>query len=638
MAGHPGAWGHFQPNRPREESAIGKVAMDPERIRKGLVLGAAALLLLAFLLNAWLSARQKTPTVDEFAHVPAGYRGLVTGEFDLYGKTPPLARTLFALPLLTSRPLLPEPPPGNRMAGWYPWSYATGFFNLNVRQRGIAFVDHVYGQARLVVIGLALLLGAGLFSWARRLHGPAGGLLALALFTFDPNILAHARLATVDLPETLFFFAAVACFTLYLAQPGRSRLAAAGLLAGAALSSKFTAVLLVPIWIGMCLIRLLHQSRETRRALTKQLLQGSATLLLLALLVVNASYAFAGSFRRLGDFQFRSTVLSSLEVPWLRWMPVPVPRDFLRGLDAQQVDVEEVDFPNYLAGQWSRSGWWYYYPVAWALKTPLPASILILVALALTTTRRFDRRRRLPVHDGTGRPPGDLLRQLSAWAVGLSIGVVAFAACFLNRLDIGVRYLLPLYPFLFLGVASLGRLLRRREPVAGGLILAALTGAAISTLAVYPHYLSYFNLLAGGPSEGWRILINSNNDWGQDLKFLRREIEARGGGPVRLAYFGHAEPEAYGIDYTVPLPGGSGADALLPGNGRFPHTFSPGLYAISANLLAGFPYLVMDHGRWIPAGKALSQPQEIFSWFRKRVPFAVIGGSILLFVVEEPPR
>ncbi len=160
----------------------------------------------------------------------------------------------------------------------------------------------------------------------------------------------------------------------------------------------------------------------------------------------------------------------------------------------------------------------------------------------------------------------------------------------------------------------------------------------VATLAGFPHYLGHFNWVAGGADRGWKLLANSNNDWGQDLPALARELERRGETDVRLAYFGHAEPAAYGINYTVPLPGGSGADALRAAQGRIPFTFRPGLYAISANLLVGLPYQVMDHGRWVPAGHTLNEPQEIFAWFRKRTPETVVGGSILLFRVEDPAR
>ena len=575
--------------------------------------------------------------MDEFAHVPAGYVGLKTGHFDLYGKTPPLARSLFTLPLLLSRPDLPEPPPGNRMSGWYPWTFATGFFHANVRHYGVDFVQRVYRDARLMVVAMTVILGAVLFMWGRRLHGAAGGILALALFTLDPNVLAHSRLATVDMPETLCFFLAVAAMVAWLHGPTPLRLGLAGLACGAALATKFTAILLAPVGVGLALVSVMLAAPARRRTLAPRLAGGLMIMAMTALLVVNSAYLFGESFKALGDYRFRSQALNLVQQPWLDWLPVPLPADFVRGFDAQQVDLETGDFPNYFNGRWSRQGWWYYYPVAWLLKTPLAMVALLLAAAGLATAEALEwRRRQHAIH--VGLPPKHSLRRLSAWAVGLGIAIPLIAACFFNRLDIGVRYILPIYPFLFLGLAGLGRLCRRREPVAAALVVGATLFAAAGTFSVYPHYLAYANLLAGGMKGGWRVLSNSNNDWGQDLPALAHELQRRGETHVHLAYFGHPEPAAYGIDYTVPLPGGSGAQALIEGEGRIPYTFRPGLYAISANLLVGLPYQVMDHGRWVPAGKALHEPQEIFAWFRKRPPEALVGGTILLFRVEAPAR
>lgn len=597
----------------------------------------AGVILVIFALNAGLSQRSKSPTVDEFAHVPAGYMGLKSARFDLYGKTPPLARSLFTLPLLLSQPDLPEPPPGNRMAGWYPWTYATGFFHANVRHHGVDFVQRVYRDARLMVVAMTVVLGAVLFIWGRRLHGAAGGIIALTLFTLDPNILAHSRLATVDMAETLFFFLAVAAMVAWFHAPTRLRLALAGLACGAALATKFTAVLLAPIGVGLALVTLLLAPPARRRALARHLAGGLMIMTVTVLLVVNAAYLFDDSMKLLGDYRFRSQALNLVQQPWLAWLPVPLPADFVRGFDAQQVDLETGDFPNYFNGRWSRQGWWYYYPVAWLLKTPLPLVALLLATAGLAAAQALEwRRHHHTIH--VGLPPKDSLRRLSAWAVGLGVAIPMIAACFFNRLDIGVRYILPVYPFLFLSLAGLGRLCRRREPVAAALVMGAILLTAIATVSVYPHYLGYANLLAGGMKGGWRVLSNSNNDWGQDLPALAHELERRGETEVRLAYFGHAEPAAYGVNYTVPLPGGSGADALIPGQGRIPYTFRPGLYAISANLLVGLPYQVMDHGRWVPAGHTLNEPQEIFAWFRKRTPDMVVGGSILLFRVEDPSK
>jgi hypothetical protein len=574
--------------------------------------------------------------VDEFAHVPAGYASLTRGDFALYGKTPPLARTLFALPLLPARPILPEPPPGSRMAGWYPWTYAAAFFQSNLNRSGIEYVDGLYGRARSMVIAMAVVLGALLCWWAWRLHGAAGALIALTLFTFDPNILAHSGLATVDLAATLFFFAAVMALTFHLHRPGWLTMAAAGLLLGTALSAKFTGILLLPIFAALSLVAVLRSPAASRWRIAFRAARDLAVMGLLALLVINASYRFAGTFRTFGGYQVRSHLLSRLQVAPLTYLPIPLPADYLRGFDAQQVDLEVGDFPNYLNGRWSRAGWWHYEILTLILKTPIAALLAILAAALLSVARAFEAKSRGREKHPRGVPssPPDL-NVLTAWAVAISVGAILLAAAG-SRLDIGLRYILPIHPFLFLGTASLGRVVRRDRPLAALAVGAALLLAVGSTLATYPHYLAYFNPAAGGPAGGWRILANSNNDWGQDLRFLRDEIERRDGRDLRLAYFGHVDPQAYGISYTVPLPGASGADALLPGNGPYPYTFAPGLYAISVNLLVGLPYQVVDHGRWVAAGETLAQPQEIFAWFRRRPPDAIVGGSILIYDLRLP--
>ncbi|MFQ5718978.1 MAG: ArnT family glycosyltransferase [Acidobacteriota bacterium] len=595
---------------------------------------AAAGVLVLFALHAWASARDKTPTVDEFAHVPAGYLGLATGDFTLYGKTPPLGRTLFSLPLLLDRPVLPPPPTGNRMAGWYPWLYASGFFRANVERYGIDFAAGVYHHARAVVIGLAVLLGIVLFVWGEAWHGPPGGLLAVLLFTLDPTVLAHSRLATVDMAESRFFVCAGAFFVRHLVSRTSTSLVCAGVFAGAALATKFTAVLLAPVFVGLAIVRLVRTPTPDRPACRRRLGMALAALAGLTLVVVNLAYGLSGTGTRLGDLRLESGMLSTARRVLPPWTPVPFPADFVRGFDAQQIDVERGDFPNYLAGDWSRTGWWYYYPLAWLAKTPLPACFI----LAMAAIGSMVRRRRPCPPDGAG-PSGDTTQAVevgppSRWAVLLVILLIGGVACFLSRLDIGVRYLLPIYPFVFLAAGSAASTWRQSGSRAGIALGAAVVLLAAATFSAFPHYLAFFNSAAGGLRTGWSRFANSNADWGQDLIFLRRELEARGIGDVRLAYFGGPDPAYFGIRYTVPLPGASGSDALLPASGSAPTRFRPGDYAISANLLVGLPYQVVDHGRWVQAGQDLTQPQQIYAWFRDRSPAAVIGGSILLFHVD----
>jgi hypothetical protein len=259
--------------------------------------------------------------------------------------------------------------------------------------------------------------------------------------------------------------------------------------------------------------------------------------------------------------------------------------------------------PAYLLGQYNDRGWWTYFPVAFAVKTPLATLVALLWATA-RTLRRFRR--------------DDL------WL--LIPPVAYFLVSMTSGLNIGYRHLLPALPFLAIHIARLAQpsdrpvdqnliqpanLLHRFLPVLLALWL------ALASVCIYPHFLAFFNPIGGGPENGWRVLVDSNIDWGQDLKGLKAWMAREGVDRVRLGWFGSARAEAYAIAYD-----------LLPG---VPHGFSlwqdppfdreqpePGVYAISVTNLVGvhFP----DH--------------DFYGWFRDRPPDAKIGYS--LFIYEVP--
>jgi hypothetical protein len=204
----------------------------------------------------------------------------------------------------------------------------------------------------------------------------------------------------------------------------------------------------------------------------------------------------------------------------------------------------------------------------------------------------------------------------------IPIGFFLVAAVY-SPLDIGFRYLLPLFPYLYVYISQLNFLIRWPR----GLPLATIAAwLMIISLLIYPHYLSYFNILAGGPDNGWRYLTDSNIDWGQDLPALHDLIQRRNLGRVKLAYFGTAHPSYYDIDFE-PLP--TWEPAPEQGNPftktYYPHKPSPGVYAISATLLQG---VVMEPEQW-----------DTYVWFRDKEPFAKAGYSIFLYRVEPtgPP-
>ena len=182
------------------------------KIRHELLAGAGLLVLFLGLVLTGL--RRHSPTVDEFAHLPAGYYYLRTGDFSLYSKNPPLIKMIAALPWLLLRPAW-EADVSNEHPAWRPWEYGAAFMRLNADR-----YQRLFDWGRVPIAGLALFLGLGIWRWSRQLYGAAGGLVSLTCFCLCPNFLAHSGLATVDVGASLFFFGAVWAGWRFLEQPG----------------------------------------------------------------------------------------------------------------------------------------------------------------------------------------------------------------------------------------------------------------------------------------------------------------------------------------------------------------------------------------------------------------------------------
>jgi hypothetical protein len=538
---------------------------------------AVALLLLIFT-QALGSARLKSPTMDEQNHIARGLAYLRTGDLRLSVEHPPLVNALCALPLLLDPQVeLPLDHPSWQSGAWY--AFADEF----LWRANAADVDCIVFLSRLPVIGLALVSGALVYRWARELGGARAGLLALFLFTFDPNILAHARLVTTDLGVTVFSFLAVyALWRVLRDKPGsqpdelRGRawwcgILLAGVALGLALTAKFSALLLCPLF---CLFVLWQAiTHRTLRPFFISLL----VIFVLALLTLWAVYGF-----EVGPLDAGGPSL-----------PAP---SYLRGVQAILRRTEGGN-PSFLMGQYSTTGWWYYFPVAFLIKTPIPTLLLLLTSLILTARHR------------TWRCDLFLLLPMVAF-----LGVNLF-----SRLNIGYRHLLPVLPFVIVYVSYKPIFCQKMGLWRKMSFSLLLLWYLVSALFIYPDYLTYFNELAGGPANGYRWLVDSNLDWGQDLPGLQRYVETHDLAQVYLSWFGSARPEHYGIPYRS-LPG----YPLYQGDAETfafnPYHPAPGTYAISATNLQGVA--LRDH--------------DTFLWFRQRQPTARIGYSI--FVYEVPPE
>jgi 4-amino-4-deoxy-L-arabinose transferase-like glycosyltransferase len=524
-----------------------------------------------FVVLAVHAAMLETPTIDEYAHVPAGLAYLDQGRLDLYAENPPLMKVLMALPLKGRAVVPPEE------AGEAPWRYGDRFEAAN-RERYLG----LFTLARLPVVLAGLLTGVVLFVWSRRLFGVRAAAVVTTVFYLSPTVLAHAHLATTDVGSMLTVF--LTAFLLWRAarRPSWWRLALAGAAWGAALLVKFTAVLMLP---AVCLVPVLVDPPRWRRALA----QGGA-MLAAALVVVNLGMGFEGSLRPIGESGYVSRLMSTVQRLAPPWLPVPLPAAWVAGFDAQADDTETGTGGGYLLGRWSREGWWYYHLVALAVKTPPPLLAMVLICPWFVRRQSFER--------------GDLAALL------VPLACLGIPLLLLNRLDIGIRYLLPLFPFLLVLVAALWRRpeSRRARPLAAGLIAYYLLNAALT----HPGYLSYFSPLVGGAPNGHRILADSNLDWGQDLYRVEPALDALGHrGKVWLLYFGHVPPSVYGIDYE-----------LVPA-----HPVE-GTVVASLHYLLGGTYQATD-----PRGRKVAIPRHHLDWLRGHEPVLRLG-SIWVFDVK----
>lgn len=382
--------------------------------------------------------------------------------------------------------------------------------------------------ARLPVIVLTLLFGLVVFAFARDLTGPAGGVVALALYALSPDVIAHGSLATLDVPMAGFLV--TSCWLLWRARhhPGRY-LPLAGLALGAAVATKMSALAAVPVVLALAGLSVRHARRaDSPHRTLRRVGTGVAAALGVALIAVAVVW------------------ISYLVVdPRLRWVPpaglppaeglraltglLPLPRPYLDGLRVQ-FGFEDRVWTTFLFGSVHVGALWYYLPAALLVKTPLGALVLWPAGTGtVVAVRRL-------------RPAAPYV---------LVPAAVLLAAAMTGSRDLGVRY--AVFLPMFLAVAAAGVVtLRRRWTSVAVVVLVAFT--AVSSLRTFPYYLPYANEAFGGPAQTHRQLHDSNVDWGQDLGRLGEVLKERYPGErVWLVYKGSGVPAAYGIDATDPL-------------------------------------------------------------------------------------
>jgi len=546
-----------------------------------------------------ISAGRMSQTFDEAAHVFAGCRYWKNFDFGINPEHPPLVKLLAAMPLLRLDLRMPPVPPGYFKAvefiGGRQFLYAND-------------ANRVLLRARLAAALLTLALAITVFFAARSMFGMGPAFLALILIVFEPNLVAHGSLVTTDMGVTLGIFLAVCAFYVFVKQPSVPWLIATGAAAGMAVTTKHSGILLLPILLLLGLVELQLDRRARRKDPSqpknaRKLATVAASLLAIAAMAVVllwSSYGFRFAARPAGLSMNPPLALFTGGVDTVGWR-------FLRGVARWKLlpesylygwaDILHVGgIPAYLLDKYYPHSPWFWFPAIFIIKSTLGFLALCLLLLFSPLVR--DRER---------------LREL----IFLTIPpAVYFGAAMWSGLSLGVRHVLPVYPFLCVLVAAGAWSLFRRRRVLAVVVAVLLAAHVASSLHTFPDDIAYANELWGGSANSYRLVADSNVDWGQGLKAMREYLDQRGIGDCWFAYFAAnvADSSYYGIP-CKPLPNSFAIANRIPVS-PIPATVGGPVFLSASEVSGTF---------W--GGDAYNPYVE----FRGKRPAALIAHSILLF-------
>jgi hypothetical protein len=518
-------------------------------------------LAVAFFVLAGSAMLRTSTTFDEIVFSAAGARAIKTGDFSMIADHPRLPQYLYGVPTWLTATNYPSEQASNwNMISRYHYARALLWGVGNTPERMIL-------AARLVglAFGLATVLAA--YFLGRRYLGEEAALFGAALIAFLPDMLGHSGVAYNDVPLAFGLLASVYALDGAVRDPTRSRVAIAALVCALTACVKYSGLIVGPVLAVLLALEALSGRWRDGRWV-RSITTGVPVFLAVAWATIALVY--------LGDWRLA---------------------DYFGGL-ADLTRSSSAGRVAFLLGERNVGGWWYFYPAAFALKTPVALHVLMLVALAgAWFSMRAGGARQWMTHGARAPAAGAIL---------------LIAAVTSSGFNIGLRHILPAIPLVCIlvahGVAPVWRQSNRAVRIALATVFAAFV---LSSVKAYPNFLSYLSEYASGRDVG-DTLVDSNTDWGQGLPELRKYLLARGIERVALGYFGSAVPDAYDIRY-VPMPSFLELPRQEPWTGP-----PPRFLVVSATLLAGLyvrgdPYAPLRHAQ----------------------PVAIVGGTLYVFDRES---
>jgi len=602
-----------------------------------------AIILISFSLMIWAS-KEDAATVDEHPHIAAGFSYLHFKDYRLNPEHPPLAKDIAAFPLQFLNLNFPE-----NIKAWQK--------DINGQwETGRTFLYHSGNDAekiifwsRFGIILLTLLTSYFVYKWAKELIGPVWALLPFFLFSLSPLVLAHGHYVTTDIAATFGFLIGLYYFLKFLEKPKGKNIIKAGFALGIALLMKFSVFFLLPVIFFIYLFwqikkRNFHYFLFTFSGIILIFLISFALIYLVYLhhtwnQKIEKSYfdakfilsSFAGgedpkmiSCHQWVGLKRQPRCLAEIDLKlFQRKFTLPIAQYLLGLLMVFQRSIGGNT--TYFLGEVSSSGWWYYFPVVFFLKEPIPSLILIFLAIIIAFTSYLKRRNLSLFEDKEHNP------SLQKWSMIFLI-ISYWFYTMKGNLNIGLRHILPTLPFIYiLTSAEIKKWFYSRKPISANSQIAKAISSFIfetknlgkyfilfsliiwyflETIFVAPCFISYFNEFAGGPENGYKYVVDSNLDWGQDLKRLANFVEKEKIKNIKVDYFGWADPSYYL---------GSKYQWWTSSKGK-----PQGYFALSLTFLQG------AKGKLVKGEKR--RPQDEYRWLKDPYhPYARVGHSIFVY-------
>jgi len=587
----------------------------------------AVLLLIFMLIVAVLSMKGDSLTMDELAHIPAGYSYLTQRDMRLNPEHPPLLKDLSAIPLLFMKLIF-----DTDFSAWKDdingqWTMGWKFIFASGNDAG-----KMIFWSRIPMILILMLLGFYVFRWAKELFGPKIAVFALFLFSFSPTFIAHGRYVTTDVGAAAAFFIATYYFLKWLSAEGRQatsnkkNLILAGLVFGIAQLIKFSLFLLIPYFGLLLLIWIYVKWQEEKKFLKVFMVYclKFIVILIIGYVVVYPVYQYHvlnyPPERQVRDAEFitKSFMIRPI-ANLIVWMSdKPILRAYAQYLFGLSMVFQRATGGNttFFLGEISAAGWKNYFPIVYAIKEPLALHVLTIIAilfLAWQVPKNFWKKL-----FSSFMP---FLKQFFPEIAMLIFLAVYWFFTIQSNLNIGVRHVLPTFPFVYLLISGqikriFEHIKKERMFVIWILVFGFLAlWYALSSLSVFPYYLTHFNELVGGPKNGYLYVTDSNLDWGQDLKRLAKWADEQGIQKIKVDYFGGSD-----TDYYL-------GDKYEPWHGDWnPKEAKGNWLAISATYLQG--------GRGLPA-PGFDQPAGYYLWLNQYQPITIIGNSIFVYYIPQ---